>query len=343
MTTARAFLLDGFDDPALGAGQWDALLRVGDTDVVYLTYDWQRTWWETLGRGQLLLVAAERNGHIVALAPLFVEQGMIFFVGSGDGDFMDFIGDTSDPAALDGILDAAARAAADFHGFWLYGVPEASMTGPRLKAAAKRMRWMCYEKGRWVSPRIDLINGRSHAMAKANGRRVSKRERYLSRRGRLMLRQFDRTASITQRLDLFFAQHIERWERAGGKSLFVSEARRRFLHQLTRRTGRVGWPRLTWLEWDDRPIACEFGWTYRDAYFAEASCFDVSLASRSPGQVLQSKIVLATIQDGLARYEFGAGDHPYKLQYATDMNYVETWKLFPESADELADAVEAAP
>lgn len=329
MTAARAFVLEGFDDPAVGAQAWDALLRLGDTDAVYLTYDFQRTWWETLGRGQLLLVACERDDRIVAIAPLFSDEGMVFFVGTGDVDYMDFVGDVSAPFVLDAILETAAGAAREFSGFWLCGVPEDSGTGRHLQAAAERMRWMCYERGRWGAPRIDLVNGRTRATETANGRRVSKRERYFSRRGCLRLREFDRVESITRRLDTFFDQHVERWTTAGQESPFADDDRRRFFRQMTHRTGSVGWPRLTWLEWQDRPIACEFGWVYRDAYFAVASCFDVSLATRSPGQVLQRRIVLAAMQEGIARYEFGAGDHPYKLQYATDTTQVRGWKLFP--------------
>ena len=46
--TAR--LLSGFDDPALDDAQWDALLNRSETNVAYLTRQWQSTWWETVGR-----------------------------------------------------------------------------------------------------------------------------------------------------------------------------------------------------------------------------------------------------------------------------------------------------
>ena len=62
---------DSFDDPALCAEQWNALLRTGDTDVIFLTWHWQRAWRETRGRGQLLLVTAAYQGKIIAIAPLY--------------------------------------------------------------------------------------------------------------------------------------------------------------------------------------------------------------------------------------------------------------------------------
>ena len=271
MTTVRAFILDGFDDAALSAARWDELLGLGDTDVVYLTRQCQSTWWDTLGRGRLMLVAGERDGRIVALAPLYAEEGMLFFVGSGHVDYMDFIGDIESPDILEAVLGTAARAIPEFCGFRLYAIPGASRTGPLLQASAASLGWAC-----------------------------------------------------------------------GMESPFDDEAHRQFLDEVTQRTGDAGWPRLTWLEWQGRPIACEFGRVYRGAYLAEVSCYDVALAERSPGQVLQRELVLAVLRDGLTAYDFGTGDYPYKRRYATDVNHVETWGLFHESTGDASGVVEAA-
>ena len=132
--TAR--LLDGFDDPSFGPAAWNLLLHQGDTDVVYLTWHWQRSWWETLGRGRLLLVAAERAGRVVAVAPFYADSGMIFLVGSGVSDYMDFIGDIGDPDVLDALLQVARAEVPRFVGFRLYCVLETSRTAARLQAAA---------------------------------------------------------------------------------------------------------------------------------------------------------------------------------------------------------------
>ena len=88
--------LNGFDDPACARDTWNRLLSHGDSDCVYLTWEWQRSWWTALGRGELLLMAAERGDGIVAVAPWYVDEGMVFFVGSGNSGYLDFIGDLAD-------------------------------------------------------------------------------------------------------------------------------------------------------------------------------------------------------------------------------------------------------
>lgn len=336
-STVRAWVLDGYDDPALGDEHWIALLQRGDTDAPYLTRQWQRVWWDALGQGQRLLIAAEQAGRIVALAPLYSQEGMVYFAGSGDADYLDFIGDIDAPGVLDAILDVAAAATADFCGIRLYAIRGTSRTGPRLQAAAARLGWHCYARSRSLTARLDLIAGRDHAVAAANGPKVSKRERYFSRHGTLTVREFTTPDEITPHLDALFQQHTDRWATRGIESPLAALPHRRFLEQLIDRPDAAVRPRLTCLEWQGRAIAWEFAWVYRQVYFAVVSCFAPDLAPRSPGQVLQRQVVLAALRDGLAAYDFGEGAYPYKLKYATELSHVETWELFPSPPPETVD------
>ena len=111
----KARLLQSFDDPSLGAEQWENVLARGATETVFLLHPYQRAWWNCFGHGQLLLITAEKQGQIVALAPLFAEAGMIFFVGSGGSDYLDFIGDTSNPGVFDVLLEAARSRVSDLN------------------------------------------------------------------------------------------------------------------------------------------------------------------------------------------------------------------------------------
>src|SRR5438309_6116361 len=129
-TAVKTRVLDGFDDPTFGKEQWDALLSAHNTDSVYLTWEFQRAWWEVFQWGKLLLIAAERDGRVVALAPFYTESGMVYFVGSGfESDCLDFLGDVSHPQVLDALLQTARDHVEDFQGFQLYFVPESSATG----------------------------------------------------------------------------------------------------------------------------------------------------------------------------------------------------------------------
>src|SRR5689334_16014636 len=107
MDRIQTHVLTGFDDPRCCPGLWAKLLALGDTDEPGLTWHWLRAWWQTLGQGTLLLIAGEREGQVVALAPLYVHGGMVFFLGAGESDYLDFVGDSDAPGVLTALLATA--------------------------------------------------------------------------------------------------------------------------------------------------------------------------------------------------------------------------------------------
>jgi CelD/BcsL family acetyltransferase involved in cellulose biosynthesis len=260
----RTRVLAGFDDPTFGPEQWEFLLRQGDTDVVYLTWLWQRCWWEAVGEGQLLLIVAERDGQVVALAPLAAANGMIFFVGMGEADYLDFIGDFGDPNVQDALLETARDCVPNFQGFKFYGLLDSSRTGQRLHEAAARLGLECFEEDQALpAPVLDLKA--QATIAAVNKRSLRKRQRYFDQRGALTLRQWRDGEAIHPQLEEFFQQHVTRW----GIISYDSEERsinlldpvqRRFYERLTRAVVPADWLRFSRLEWAGRPIAFEFGY-----------------------------------------------------------------------------------
>ena len=325
--TAR--VLDGFDDPDVGPEAWNALVRRGDSDVVYLTWQFQHAWWTTLGRGQLLLVAAWRDGQLAAIAPFYVDSGMIFFVGSGVADYMDFIGDITDPAVCDALLATARLHAPGFVGFRLHCVLGTSRTGQAIQRAAAQLGLTCYEERRWSAPAVDLAQHRDRLLAAIDDRNLVKRERYFARRGALVFNQVDTQAAMQPYLDVFFEQHISRYAMAAGRSPFLNRAHRAFIEQLTGTATASRWLKLNLLEWDGRPIAMEFGLSYGATYFSGPSSYAGDLAARAPGQVLLRRVLLAGVQAGLATCDLGIGDDSCKFLFATRLRHVHTWGLYP--------------
>jgi CelD/BcsL family acetyltransferase involved in cellulose biosynthesis len=342
MASVRTRVLQGFDDPTFGPDQWDQLLGQGDSDIVYLTRHWQRAWWETLGDGDLLLIVAERDGRPVALAPLFADSMMVFFVGTGESDYLDFVGDISDPGVLDALLGTARDCVPDFVGFRFHDVLNHSRTGQLLEGSAGRLGLSFTEKGSLPAPEVDLASQGEKVRAAVN-RSLRKRENYFRQRGPLAFHDFRRGADILPQLDEFFRQHVARWEVKQDPSRFLQPVQRAFIERLMQLAGETGWVRFRRLEWQGRPIAFEFGWCYHGTYYGGPWCFDVELARRSPGQVLLRQSLLTTLDEGARVYDFGPGDQPYKLQLASHVKYCHTWGLYATeklSPEELRDLQE---
>ena len=327
-STITARRVRGFDDPSLGAAQWERVLATGQTDVVFLTWHWQSAWWEAFGRGQLLLLAAEREGEVVALAPFFTEAGMVYFVGSGGSDYLDFIGDISEPEILDALLGEAQRLAPGFMGFVFYHVPDRSETGTRLEHAGARLGLRLFDEGDQAAPALEIGAQREIALASPYKKSLLRHERYFSRGGPLKVEHFTEGERILPRLDAFFAQHLERWAATPSPSLFHDGTQQGFYRRVTLVAAKTGWLRFTQIEWQGRAIAFHFGFNHRGTFLWYKPSFAIDLARHSPGEVLLRQLLLAAIAEGAHTFDFGLGDEAFKARFATRVDRVRNWGLY---------------
>jgi CelD/BcsL family acetyltransferase involved in cellulose biosynthesis len=326
--TITTRVLHGFDDPSFGPADWERVLATGQSDVVFLTWHWQSAWWKTFGRGELLLITAERDGKVVALAPLFTEAGMIYFVGSGGSDYLNFIGDISEPEILDALLVEVKRRVRNFIGFVFYHVPDSSETGWRLRQAAERLGLKCFEEGSQIAPALEMGVDKKNAVEAANKKSLVRHERFFARDGQLKVEHLAAGEKILPQLDEFFAQHIGRWADTASPSLFNDETQKQFYRQLARTAAAAGWLRFTRLEWQGRAIAFHFGFCHRGNFLWYKPTFAIDLAYRSPGEVLLRQLLLKAMEEKAHKFDFGLGDEAFKSRFATQTNIVRNWGLY---------------
>ena len=330
MTTATLTtrVLEGFDDPRFGEEQWTKLLRLGDTDTVNLTWEWQRSWWKSFGKGKLLLIVAESQGQAVALAPFFADGGMVFNLCPEDS--LDFVGDISEPSTLDAILETARAHTQDFTGFRFFFIPSTSRTGGRLQDSAARLGLICHDEGSLPSPMLDMAGCPEMALAATRKKSLVRHENYFKREGALEALHWRDAADILPHLDEFFDQHISRRASTPHPSLFADPAQRDYYRRLTQEIGPTGWLRFTRLNWNGRAIAFHYGLCYGGRYLFGIPSFASDLARHSPGEVLLRQLLLAAIEEGANIFDFGIGDEEYKYRFATHTPQLHTWGLYPQ-------------
>lgn len=319
---------------AIPAGVWERLLSQSSSNVVFLTPEWQETWWQVYGRGQLLLLFAKQEGEPKAIAPLFADDdGMVYFVGSGGcgSDYLDFIGDISGRSVLDKLLAAAIEAVDNFVGFRFYLVPNQSATGTQLRAAAARLGLDFCEEDQMAAPVVDL---RSPEVAAAVVARKSLRrhDRFFEQNGGVLVNESSRSDDILPHLDEFFDQHVERWASTPYPSLFLDARHRTFYERLTRAASPSGWLRFTRIVWQGRAVATHFGFCRAGTFLWYKPAFAIDLARRSPGEVLLRRLLLSAIDAGVSSFDFGIGDEPFKHRFATSVPTVKTWGLYAAGA-----------
>jgi CelD/BcsL family acetyltransferase involved in cellulose biosynthesis len=323
-------VLSGFEDPAFGPDRWERLLEVSKTRSVYLTWHYQRAWWETFKRGELLLILAQRKNEAVALAPFYAQSGMIYFLASDfESDRLDFVGNLDEAEVLEALLKAARDHVPDFQGFRFYFVPDSSDTGKLLCRAAERLGLRCYEEEDMLQPTLDLAGKPEAAQTAIRKKSLVRHEHFFRREGNLEVQHYRDGEAILPQLDQYFAQHIKRWEGTDNPSRYTYFKARLLVERLTQIAAKTGWLRFTTLKWNGCPIAFHYGFCYGGRYIRGTPSFSIDLARHRPGEVLLRQTLIAALEEGAHTFDFRTGDHHFKLRFATDVEHLRTWGIYP--------------
>lgn len=336
MSAIKTRVLKTFDDGAVGPKVWSKLLSEGDTNVLPLTWQAQRLWWHAEGRqnGPLLIVA-DSDRQTKAIAPLFVEAGMV--MNLCPATCLDFVGDAGDPRVLDAILQTVREHVSGFVGIRFYFVPDTSHTGQSLRQAATRLGLDCFLEDDQPSPIIDIRGKPEAALACTRKKTTLRRENYLRREGALEVHHFRSECDVQPQLEEFFEQHVSRWAETPSPSRFCNPRQRELFRESAREFAGAGWLRFSRLDWNGRPIAFHWGTCYEGCYTYSIPTIAVDLARYSPGAVMLRHLLLAAIDEGAHTFDFGLGDEAYKYRYATDVVHLQTWGLYPSACETKKD------
>jgi CelD/BcsL family acetyltransferase involved in cellulose biosynthesis len=318
------YLLDGFDDERLGRDRWNALVARGSTDVVFLTWEFQRAWWDAFGAGELLFVGVERDDETVAVAPFWTDEWSISFVGEQQAEWLDVIG-AVDGDVVRAVVETARERAQPSAQFDLHTLPGRAGRLAELEVAAGELGLSTWQVADDLVPVLDLERHPEAAGAGAEKTSLVRHERFFRRHGELAVEHLSDGHAIRPHLADFFDQHVARWAVTEDQSPFAQPEERRFIERLTELAAETGWLRFTRVLWDGRPIAYHFGFLYGGRFHWWRPSFAVDLARRSPGEVLLRQLLLHAIDQQARVFDFGLGVVPFKERFATSIEQTCYW------------------
>jgi CelD/BcsL family acetyltransferase involved in cellulose biosynthesis len=320
--------LDGFHDEQLPEELWSHLLERG-AHHVFLTREWLDSWRRLDQRGRLMIVLVSRRGRPVLLAPLYVDEGMVFFCGVGAADYLDFIGDTSDVTALCAALSCAAEETPNFVGIRLHQLLADSRTTAALPEVARRLRLDLVEEATIEAPYIDMATDARSSRPASERESLLRRERWFRRNGNLEIEHKRHTQPSPTELQHFFDQHTQQWAQRGTSSLFGDPRNRLFYQSLAAAGSQPGWLVFTSVRWNEVPIAFHFGFTGTGSFVWYKPSFNPDYSRRSPGEVLLRHLLLYAQSTGCRIFDFGIGAEAFKYRFATNSRNAVTWGLYP--------------
>ncbi len=304
------------------AGEWDRILNPARSDNFFLRCDWQRIWWEHLGRGQLCVITIREGGRLRGIGPWFItemgDEHVVRTVGCTDvTDYLDIVTEPGyEEPVTEALLDFMISSdAPQWDRISLCNIPESSPTC-ELFARLAQARGLDVEVAlQDVCPVVDLPGTYDEYLDS-----LDKKQRHELRRKRrraeaagvgwyIVGPEHDLEEEIEAFLDLMAMSTQE-------KADFLKQpGHRAFFHDIGRATFGQGLLELIFLTVDNARAAAMWQFVYRDRMLLYNSGLNqADFSGLSPGIVLLTYSVEDAIRRGIQKYDFLRGDEAYKYR-----------------------------
>lgn len=329
--------------------EWNDLLKRSRFDTIFLTREWQTTWWQYLGasRGPLYILAARDGGQLVAIIPLYLSNE--------DGKVLHVVGCYEVSDYLDLIMEAG-REEAVYAGFleWLDGPdapkwdsvdlcnqPDVSLSHTRLPELAREAGFAVEVSQEDVCPIITLpqsSDGNTEAAWDAYLETLDKKERHEIRR---KIRRLEREApdaefrfvdgkdmsrdELHAAVDTFISLHRNS---RSDKHAFMTPEMQAYFRAIAEVLAPLGWLQLSFLEINGQTVASYFCFDYgpvgaehgEDARWCDILVYNsgydpAGVPQLSPGWVLLGRVIEHAIALGRRHFDFLQGNEDYKHRF----------------------------
>jgi len=292
---------------------WRDILAACATNHIFLTPQWQRSWWQAFGNSsELLLLSVQRDTELIGIVPLMRQGESISFIGSSDVcDYMDFIARRGQEiTVLSQLLDYLEPL--DWKAIDLRSLLPNSLVLSHFARLAKQRDYLVEVTKEDVSPQLILPSSWEQYLSQ-----LERKDRHELRR---KLRRLDRATSarfytiaekeqLRQALKGFF----ELFKISGGdKAVFMTDQRRGFFEAIAHSLAEEGYIRLSFLEVTGIRVASALCFDYENELYLYNSGYDPAYASFSVGLLLKVFCLREGIFEGKKRFDFLRGAEPYK-------------------------------
>ena len=306
------------------AGEWNALLRRSDSDTIFLTHEWQSTWWRFFAPGrELLLLALRDQGELVGIAPFYrqkLEDGRTVIQLVGGTDISDYLNIIALPDHLDRVYQAIfeflTAEVADWDEIDLHCIPAASLYEP-LREAAQKRGLVIQRRVEDVCPVLLLPATWDDYLAMLDKKQRHELRRKIHRaesEAEMSLYMTSDPSLLAEDVEVFFDLHRRS---SPDKEDFMSEPDMQgFFHEVARFSLTRGWLELSFLLINGEKAASMFCFAYNNRTLVYNSGYDPQrFGSLSPGIVLLAYHVQDSIAKGRTAFDFLRGDEVYKYRF----------------------------
>ena len=322
--------LDGF---AALETEWNRLLKRSRYNTIFLTHEWQTTWWRNLGEGDLWIVAlrAPATNELVGIASLYLLQHkggrhagkrVLSLVGCIEvSDYLDLIimRDWEEPVYQDLLSWLCSADAPGWDVLDLCNLPEASLTYQTFTACCAGRGLQAQVSQEDVAPQFALpLHYETYLQEQVDKKQrheIRRKQRRAEREAEVGFYMVNQSHSLEAEVDDFVAlQRASREDKAD----FMTPQMRRFFGAVARAMLDAGYLRLGFLTLNGEKAATLFAFEYDRKFLLYNSGYDPDAHSQlSPGWVLLAYTIQYAIAAGCQLFDFMQGNEEYKYRFGS--------------------------
>ncbi len=305
--------------------EWNKLLQQTHIQHIFLTWEWQSTWWRVYRPGSLWVLAIRDDaGQLVGLAPWFVEERpdsgqTVRSIGCVDvTDYLELMAHKTHQAEVFEALAAYVAELKDqYDTIDLCNIPEESPVLQYFPDSLKARGFTVQVKPQDVCPVIHLPDSWQDYLMDLNKKQRHEIRRKM-RRAEGVMESVDwyvvgSEHDLAEELDKFLALMRAASEE---KAEFLDDERNTlFFREIVPVIAQAGWLQLAFLTVDGEPAAAYLNFDYNKRLLVYNSGIDLAVASHlSPGIVLLGNLIQDAIERQRTHFDFLRGDEEYKYR-----------------------------
>tara|TARA_Y100000814_G_scaffold127999_3_gene92621 strand:+ start:5442 stop:6422 length:981 start_codon:yes stop_codon:yes gene_type:complete len=313
LTLAHAHNSSSFDEIR---EQWKEFQLLQAWSSVFLTPEWQETWWSVYGdRETLSLIDVKSINKSLGVAPLTLKDNTLRFIGDTDlFDYHDFI--TNDREFYPYLFESVEQL--DWTSFELTSIPAWTPTFSLLPKAASERGYSVSIEFEDVVPGISLPSSWDeylYLLNKKDRHELRRKFRRIESSGDLRLRTSN-SSTLEDDLNLFISMMAGSRE---DKKDFLIPQRENFLQAVAYKMQECHYLKLFILELKDAPVAAVMCFDYQNTRLVYNSGYLQNFSNLSVGLILKALCIKDAIESGLGYFDLLRGPEAYKYHLgATD-------------------------
>ena len=301
-------------------GEWDELLANTDARQIFLTCEWQSTWWQAYhpGRLSVLVLRDDHSGRWMGIAPWFIDtlpdgQRVVRTVGCVDvTDYLDIVARRGfEEKVFETLAGWLAEHTNEYDEVRLCNIPQKSHALARMPELVRAKGLSALVRLQEVCPVVTLperFEDYVTSLDKKNRHELRRKLRRASGMADWYIvgPDHDLKAEIERFVELMAAS-------SASKAQFLQDPQnRRFFELIVPKLAKCGWLQLAFLSVDGHAAAAYLNFDFDNRILVYNSGHNPDERDLSPGIILLARLVEHAIRRGREAFDFLRGDESYK-------------------------------